>query len=72
MQLAIFSCHEGYDHGHQGFVRTFQSAVDRYYWVGMYADIKRYIKECQVCQMHARAPAAAKIAGHITARAQSV
>ena len=48
-ELAIFSCHEGYDHGHQGFVRTFQTAFDKYYWVGMYAQIKQAVKECQVC-----------------------
>ena len=66
-ELAIFSCHEGYDHGHHGFVRTFQTAFDKYYWVGMYAQIKQAVKECQVCQMHARAPAASAIAGHIRA-----
>ena len=66
-ELAMFSCHQGYEYGHQGFVRTFQTAYDKYHWVGMYADIKRYIQKCQVCQMHARAPAAAAIAGHITA-----
>ena len=64
---AIFSNHEGYSNGHPGFVRTYQKVYDKFYWPGMYADVRRYISTCEVCQMHSRAPTEAPLAGHITA-----
>ena len=33
----------------------------------MYADTRRHVQKCEVCQMHGRSPSEAPIAGHITA-----
>ena len=63
----IFANHEGHSNGHPGFVRTYQKVYDKFYWVGMYADVRRFINTCRVCQTHSRAPSEAPLAGHITA-----
>ena len=67
VQDAIFSCHDLHHQGHPGFVRTYQKAYEQFHWKGMYRDVHDFCRLCNVCQMHAPAPAAAPIAGHITA-----
>ena len=29
---------------------TYNKIADRYYWKGMYDDIKKYVKSCDTCQ----------------------
>jgi len=46
--------HEVHSHpftgAHQGFNKTFMAAKERYYWSGMAADIRSYIRSCRECQ----------------------
>ena len=41
--------HESYVGGHFGAQRTYEAVRERYWWDGMYADIERYCKACEVC-----------------------
>jgi hypothetical protein len=36
--------------GHSGFHKTLSRARANFYWMGMKADIKNFIKECDICQ----------------------
>ena len=36
--------------GHQGREKTYERAARLYYWPKMYHSVKRYVKQCQVCQ----------------------
>jgi len=36
--------------GHSGFERTMRGAKRDFYWKGMKGDLKRFIRECSVCQ----------------------
>lgn len=36
--------------GHSGFLRTYKRLTSDLYWVGMKADIKKYVEECLICQ----------------------
>src|SRR5438045_3435471 len=36
--------------GHFGVDTTYNKIADRYYWKGMYDDIKKYVKSCDTCQ----------------------
>ncbi|POM74964.1 LOW QUALITY PROTEIN: Hypothetical protein PHPALM_7993 [Phytophthora palmivora] len=38
--------HEDYQGGHQGIKRTFEKLSSEFYWLGMYADVERFVKEC--------------------------
>ena len=69
VEKAMVVSHQGYENGHPGFTRTYQTAHDRYWWQGMYRDIQRHVQRCHVCQMQGRAPSVAPIAGHIKAQA---
>jgi len=35
--------------GHLGVPKTFERLIQRYYWKGMYADVRRYVKSCLKC-----------------------
>ena len=35
---------------HPSAIRTFQAVSQKFYWPGMLADIRRYLKYCPVCQ----------------------
>src|SRR5213078_1495259 len=35
---------------HFGVDTTYNKIADRYYWKGMYDDIRRYVKSCDICQ----------------------
>ncbi|KAK1940726.1 Retrovirus-related Pol polyprotein from transposon opus [Phytophthora citrophthora] len=41
--------HEDYQGGHQGIKRTFEKLSSEFYWLGMYADVERFVKECVDC-----------------------
>lgn len=36
--------------GHSGFLRTYKRITGELYWVGMKADVKKFVEECCVCQ----------------------
>ncbi|POM57614.1 Reverse transcriptase [Phytophthora palmivora] len=41
--------HEDYQGGHQGIKRTFEKLSSEFYWLGMYADVAIFVKECVDC-----------------------
>ena len=38
--------------GHLGYLKTYKRIMAQFYWIGMKADIKRHVNECQVCQVN--------------------
>lgn len=42
--------HEGIMSGHQGTRSTTERILREFYWPGIYADVKRFVKSCDVCQ----------------------
>jgi hypothetical protein len=38
--------------GHSGFERTMQRAKRDFFWKGMKKDLKRFIRECAICQQN--------------------
>lgn len=44
------ACHEDLTAGHMGFSRTYERVSERFYWDGMYVDIKHYVSSCLSCQ----------------------
>ncbi|RXN38385.1 Transposon Ty3-I Gag-Pol poly [Labeo rohita] len=55
-------------HGHQGVERTLELVRQRCYWPSMSADIARWIRECEQCQVAKdAAPVARSYMGHLLA-----
>jgi hypothetical protein len=48
-QLLTF-IHSNPEAGHSGYHKTIQRAKANFYWKGMRQDIKRFVRECSVCQ----------------------
>src|SRR5256884_8030794 len=46
----LFMTHNHETEGHFGVDTTYNKIADRYYWKGMYDDIKEYVKSCDTCQ----------------------
>src|SRR5436305_13623854 len=46
----LFMTHNHETGGHFGADTTYNKIADRYYWKGMYDDIKKYVKSCDTCQ----------------------
>lgn len=42
--------HEGRMAGHQGIARTTERVFEGFYWPGVHADVKRFVKSCDICQ----------------------
>src|SRR5271154_5254608 len=40
--------------GHRGVPSTFENVTRRYYWKGMYEDVRQFVKTCEECQKRAR------------------
>uniref|UniRef100_A0A3B1KH50 Gypsy retrotransposon integrase-like protein 1 n=1 Tax=Astyanax mexicanus TaxID=7994 RepID=A0A3B1KH50_ASTMX len=56
------------EHGHQGTERTMELVRRRCYWPGMSADVKRWCRECERCQVSKDAqPVAHSFMGHLLA-----
>ncbi|OWY97773.1 reverse transcriptase [Phytophthora megakarya] len=41
--------HEDFQGGHQGINRTFERLRSEFYWIGKYADIQTFVRECVDC-----------------------
>ncbi|OWZ09212.1 reverse transcriptase [Phytophthora megakarya] len=41
--------HEDVSGGHQGINRTFECLRSELYWIGMYADVQKFVRECVDC-----------------------
>ena len=37
--------------GHFGIDKTLSLVKDKYYWLGMYKDVHKFVKSCGVCQV---------------------
>src|SRR5436853_5436188 len=46
----LFMTHNYETGGHFGVDTTYNKIADRYYWKGMYEDVKEYVKFCDNCQ----------------------
>lgn len=42
-------CHDGITSGHFGVDRTYNTVRDRFYWPGMYLDVKAWVQSCELC-----------------------
>ena len=38
--------------GHAGYLKTYKRMAVQFYWIRMKGDIKRHVRECQVCQIN--------------------
>jgi hypothetical protein len=56
--------HDAAAAGHRGFDKTYDAMMRLYFWFGMYADTKAWVKSCPACAKGKRRT----IAGHGTAR----
>ena len=45
----LFECHDSIYSGHLGRTKTWERVREKYYWPGMYEDIKTYVKTCEEC-----------------------
>lgn len=46
----LMACHDDALSGHMGFQRTYGQLRRRFWWKGMYADARRWIRTCTLCQ----------------------
>jgi hypothetical protein len=44
--------HSGPQEGHSGFHKTLHRAKSEFYWKGMRKEVRRFIKECDICQQN--------------------
>ncbi|XP_064479233.1 protein NYNRIN-like [Ornithodoros turicata] len=52
-QLRSEILHLGHDHplsGHMGYFKTYKRIRQHHFWLGMRADVSRYVRACGVCQ----------------------
>lgn len=42
------ACHSGPTAGHLGRTKTFYKISERYYWPGLYKDVKEFVSNCYV------------------------
>jgi hypothetical protein len=60
--------HDAASAGHRGFDKTYEAMTRLYFWFGMYADTKAWVKSCPGCAKGKRRT----IAGHGTAQNQGL
>src|SRR5688572_13808114 len=49
-EAILYMVHNHETGGHFGIDATYNKITERYYWKGMYNDIKEYVKFCDKCQ----------------------
>ncbi|XP_037508775.2 uncharacterized protein LOC119385403 [Rhipicephalus sanguineus] len=42
--------HDSIRAGHQGIKNTFEKITEEFFWIGVWSDVRRYVKSCEVCQ----------------------
>ena len=52
IKVILSDFHDSPVGGHAGYLKTYKRVADQFFWTGMKADIKRYVSECQVCQIN--------------------
>ncbi|OWY92526.1 reverse transcriptase [Phytophthora megakarya] len=45
----LHHCHADSHGAHQGIIRTYERLRKEFYWIGMFKDTERYVKECVDC-----------------------
>ncbi|OWY90349.1 LOW QUALITY PROTEIN: reverse transcriptase, partial [Phytophthora megakarya] len=45
----LHHCHADFHGAHQGIIRTYERLRKEFYWIGMFKDAERYVKECVDC-----------------------
>lgn len=50
-EAVMKECHDEPTAAHLGAQKTIDRVLDRYFWPGMSKDIKKYVKNCQTCNM---------------------
>ncbi|OWZ07254.1 reverse transcriptase, partial [Phytophthora megakarya] len=45
----LHHCHADFQGAHQGIIRTYERLRKEFYWIGMFKDTERYVKECVDC-----------------------
>lgn len=58
--------HESSISGHSGYLRTYRRIKENYKWPNMKLDIKKFIKNCQSCQINKKENKVAKAPMEIT------
>lgn len=48
----MFACHGHPISGHQGIFKTVERIKEIYFWPNINADVRRFVRGCQICQMH--------------------
>ncbi len=51
-QKIIKECHEELWAGHRGVWATFAKVKERFWWYGMYKNVKEFVETCEICQMY--------------------
>ncbi len=64
----LTASHDAAAAGHRGFDKTYEALQRLYFWFGMYADTKAWVKSCPACAKGKRRT----IAGHGTAQHQGL
>lgn len=47
----LLECHDDPKSAHLGTQKTIDRILTKYYWPGVSVDVKKYVRECKVCQM---------------------
>ncbi|OWZ03222.1 reverse transcriptase [Phytophthora megakarya] len=45
----LHHCHAGFQGAYQGIIRVYERLRKEFYWIGMFKDTERYVKECVDC-----------------------
>ncbi|OWZ03005.1 reverse transcriptase [Phytophthora megakarya] len=45
----LHHCHAGFQGAYQGIIRAYERLRKEFYWIGMFKDTERYVKECVDC-----------------------
>ena len=45
----LFQCHDSITTAHLGVRKTLEKVEQKYYWLGLHADVRRYIAGCNFC-----------------------
>jgi transposase InsO family protein len=49
-QEVLTKCHDTPTSGHMGYLKTLRRIQEEHFWPGMSADVRRYVKACDICK----------------------